>query len=294
MNAYSPTIETLPWPQGNLAVYRWFSTLPSQPKGVLLLVHGLGEHMGRYSETAHFFQQAGWICVGYDHLGHGLSDGERGKIPFPDALVEGLVHVSQHVIAEMPSKIAQELPLILLGHSLGGLVVTKAIATAREQMPDVRATVLSSPALGIHLSGIQTGLLNTLPFVAPNLCLDNGIDVKDLCRDKAVTQAYVDDPLVHRKISIRLAGWMLRTSQRCDQFARDWAIPLLMLLATKDSMVDNRVSERFASLLSPDLVSVHRESTMFHEMLNDPEKERVLIKIADWMDLAVTRLPEAF
>jgi alpha-beta hydrolase superfamily lysophospholipase len=161
-------------------------------------------------------------------------------------------------------------------------------------MPDVRAAVLSAPALGIHLSGLQAGLLSTLPFIAPNLCLDNGIDARHLCRDPAVVQAYLKDPRVHRKISIRLAGWMLRASQQLDQLAQHWTIPLLLLLAGHDRLVDNKASERFASLVSPDLLTVHREAAMSHEMLHDPEKDRVLHKIADWMDLAVTRVPEAF
>jgi alpha-beta hydrolase superfamily lysophospholipase len=148
------------------------------------MVHWLGEHMGRYSQTAQVLQHEGWICVGYDHLGHGRSEGERGKIPFSDALVEGLVHVAQHVIAEMPSKIAQELPLILLGHSMGGLVVVQAIAKARDRMPDICAAVLSAPALGIFVSESEKWLLRSIPRLLPNLCLDNKINTSSICRDK--------------------------------------------------------------------------------------------------------------
>ncbi|MFZ9526077.1 MAG: alpha/beta fold hydrolase, partial [Burkholderiaceae bacterium] len=198
MNIFEPNIDTLPWSYGNLAVYRWNASLPTQARGVVLMVHGLGEHMGRYSQTAQVLQQEGWICVGYDHLGHGLSEGDRGKIPFSDALVEGLVHVAQHVIAEMPSKIAHELPLILLGHSMGGLVVVQAIAKARDRMPDICAAVLSAPALGIFLSTSEKWLLHSIPLLFPNLCLANKIDTSTLCRDKAVVERYNKDPLVHR------------------------------------------------------------------------------------------------
>ncbi|NCW26643.1 MAG: alpha/beta fold hydrolase, partial [Betaproteobacteria bacterium] len=185
MNTFEPTIDSLPWSYGNLAVYRWNASLPMQARGVVLMVHGLGEHMGRYSQTAQVLQQEGWICVGYDHLGHGRSEGDRGKIPFSDALVEGLVHVAQHVIAEMPSKIAQDLPLILLGHSMGGLVVVQAIAKARDRMPDICAAVLSAPALGIFLSTSEKWLLHCIPLLVPNLCLANKIDTSTLCRDRA-------------------------------------------------------------------------------------------------------------
>ncbi|NCV40568.1 MAG: alpha/beta hydrolase, partial [Betaproteobacteria bacterium] len=81
MKNSNPRIEALPWPQGELAVYRWPEGQAHQPRGVVLLVHGLGEHMGRYSETAHFLQEEGWICIGYDHLGHGRSAGARGTLP---------------------------------------------------------------------------------------------------------------------------------------------------------------------------------------------------------------------
>ncbi|NDF49990.1 MAG: alpha/beta hydrolase [Betaproteobacteria bacterium] len=294
MNTFEPTIDSLPWSYGNLAVYRWNASLPMQARGVVLMVHGLGEHMGRYSQTAQVLQQEGWICVGYDHLGHGLSEGDRGKIPFSDALVEGLVHVAQHVIAEMPSKIAQDLPLILLGHSMGGLVVVQAIAKARDRMPDICAAVLSAPALGIFLSTSEKWLLHCIPLLFPNLCLANKIDTSTLCRDRAVVERYNKDPLVHRKISLRLAAWMFHASQQIDQCARDWSIPVLLLLAGKDELVDNNSARRFAQQLSAELVAVDNEPEMLHEVLNDPEKGRVLNRIADWMDLAVTSLPEAF
>ncbi|NBO96569.1 MAG: alpha/beta hydrolase [Betaproteobacteria bacterium] len=294
MNTFEPTIDSLPWSYGNLAVYRWNASLPMQARGVVLMVHGLGEHMGRYSQTAQVLQQEGWICVGYDHLGHGRSEGDRGKIPFSDALVEGLVHVAQHVIAEMPSKIAQDLPLILLGHSMGGLVVVQAIAKARDRMPDICAAVLSAPALGIFLSTSEKWLLHCIPLLVPNLCLANKIDTSTLCRDRAVVERYNKDPLVHRKISLRLAAWMFHASQQIDQCARDWSIPVLLLLAGKDELVDNNSARRFAQQLSAELVAVDNEPEMLHEVLNDPEKGRVLNRIADWMDLAVTSLPEAF
>jgi len=294
MNTFEPTIDSLPWSYGNLAVYRWNASLPMQARGVVLMVHGLGEHMGRYSQTAQVLQQEGWICVGYDHLGHGRSEGDRGKIPFSDALVEGLVHVAQHVIAEMPSKIAQDLPLILLGHSMGGLVVVQAIAKARDRMPDICAAVLSAPALGIFLSTSEKWLLHCIPLLFPNLCLANKIDTSTLCRDRAVVERYNKDPLVHRKISLRLAAWMFHASQQIDQCARDWSIPVLLLLAGKDELVDNNSARRFAQQLSAELVAVDNEPEMLHEVLNDPEKGRVLNRIADWMDLAVTSLPGAF
>lgn len=292
MNASTPSIAPLPWPQGELAIYRWPDTQPAQPRGVVLLVHGLGEHMGRYGETAAALQAENWICIGYDHLGHGRSQGERGKIPYDKALVDGLVHVAQHVVAELPSKIAQDLPLILLGHSLGGLVVAKAVCDASERMPDIRAVVLSAPALGIHLSGFQTFLLQTLPLLAPNICLDNGLDARMVCRDPKVVQAYVNDPLVHRRISIRLAAWMLKATKHLPSCAAHWSIPLLLLMAGEDRLVDNRGAEQFASAIRDEHITVYRESAMFHEMLNDPEKERVLHRLADWMDLAINKPPE--
>ncbi|NBO03843.1 MAG: alpha/beta hydrolase, partial [Betaproteobacteria bacterium] len=279
MNTFEPTIDSLPWSYGNLAVYRWNASLPMQARGVVLMVHGLGEHMGRYSQTAQVLQQEGWICVGYDHLGHGRSEGDRGKIPFSDALVEGLVHVAQHVIAEMPSKIAQDLPLILLGHSMGGLVVVQAIAKARDRMPDICAAVLSAPALGIFLSTSEKWLLHCIPLLFPNLCLANKIDTSTLCRDRAVVERYNKDPLVHRKISLRLAAWMFHASQQIDQCARDWSIPVLLLLAGKDELVDNNSARRFAQQLSAELVAVDNEPEMLHEVLNDPEKGRVLNRI---------------
>jgi len=193
-----------------LARYDW--PVPTgSAKALVLLVHGLGEHMGRYQHVAFALQQAGYMVIGYDHVGHGLSSGKRGDTDTPDQLTEHL----QHMVKEVKS-LHPRLPLVLLGHSMGGLVVQRAAASDRS-LAD--AVVMSSPALATFANAVQKLLLATLPKWLPHLRVDNGLKLEGLARDAQVVRDYKHDRLVHPLISASLGAWIVQEGIKAVQQA---------------------------------------------------------------------------
>lgn len=260
-----------------LSVQDWPAPLPAAQRGTVLLVHGLGEHIGRYDAVARQLVQAGFGVRGYDHVGHGLSGGQRGDLPQPQQLVEDLGHVIE-ATRRLPGRAAQ--PLVLLGHSMGGLVAARAVA--RNSHP-IDGLVLSSPALAASTNPLQKILLATLPRWFPHLCVDNGLDARQVARSPQVVQAYLQDPLVHRKISAGLAQWILAEGAKTVAQASTWSVPTLLLYAGSDRLVDPQGSARFAAQAPSGVVQAQVFQGMYHEIFNDPQADEVYAALMHWL-----------
>ena len=258
-----------------LARYDW--PVPTgSAKALVLLVHGLGEHMGRYQHVAFALQQAGYMVIGYDHVGHGLSSGKRGVTDTPDQLTEHL----QHMVKEVKS-LHPRLPLVLLGHSMGGLVVQRAAASDRS-LAD--AVVMSSPALATFANAVQKLMLATLPKWLPHLRVDNGLKLEGLARDAQVVRDYKHDRLVHPLISASLGAWIVQEGIKAVQQAEQWQVPSLLLYAGQDKLVNPQGSADFSKRASAEVLQSHCFNVMYHEIFNDPEKQVVLQKLIHWLD----------
>ena len=274
-HAFHPTTDEWISADHCLARYHW--PAPEQtPKAQVLLVHGLGEHMGRYNHVAYALQQAGYAVTGYDHVGHGLSSGARGDVATPNQLVEDLAAV----VADIQRQ-PKRLPLVLLGHSLGGLVVQRAVAQAACRAD---AVVMSSPALAAFTNPVQKLLLATLPRYFPHLRVSNGLPLAWLARDAKVVRAYREDRLVHDKISAGLAAWLISQAELAVQQAAHWHTPSLLIYAGQDRCVNPQGSEQFAKAAPPQWLQSHCYKVMYHEIFNDPEKHQVLSKLVGWLD----------
>jgi alpha-beta hydrolase superfamily lysophospholipase len=262
---------------GQLAVYDW--PLPLGPvRGTVLLVHGLGEHTGRYGHVADQLRQWGFAVCGYDHQGHGHSEGVRGTLQTEDGLLQDLATVIDHV-RERPG--AQDAPLILLGHSMGGLVVARAVA---EQLRYVDAVILSSPALGTRINPFQKLLLATLPKHWPHLCVRNGLNPQLIARDAQTVQRYTLDPLVHDRISTRLGAWIHHEGRKTLALAAQWSVPSLLIYAGQDRLVDPDASAAFAARAPASVVHAHCFAPMYHEIFNDTQRQQVFTVLKRWLD----------
>ena len=186
-----------------------------QRRASVLLVHGLGEHSGRYAALAR--QLRGWGCAvrGYDHYGHGRSSGVRGALPQPDRLLDDLAVMVDATRAAMP---AGE-PLILLGHSMGALV---AASFAARGLRPLDACVLSAPALAVSASPLLRLLVPLLVRLVPDLRMSNGLNPADLSHDPAVVAAYRQDTRVHDRISARLARFIATEGPEVLAAAARW------------------------------------------------------------------------
>lgn len=251
-------------------------------RGTVLLVHGLGEHAGRYGWLAGQLNASGWHVAAYDHRGHGRSEGPRGGVPDGHALLADLAQVIDVVRSERPG------PLVLLGHSMGGLVAGRFVAESLAAAPApwsraVEALVLSSPALAVGLSAFQRLLLRIGLVLLPDAAQSNGLRPEWVSRDPAVVRAYVTDPLVHDRITPRLVRFILDGGEQVRARAPRWATPTLLLWAGADRCVVPAGSAAFAAAAPPGVVDARCFEPLAHEIFNEPEKAEVAAELLRWL-----------
>ena len=269
----------------SLALRHWPMPDGRSPRGVAVIVHGLGEHSGRYEHVAAHLNAWGWAVVSFDHRGHGRSGGQQGLLHTSRDYLHGLNMVLGEVVKAYPGQ-----KLMLIGHSLGGLIAARYVseALAPEDTPTwsrpIDALVLSSPALDIGLNVGQKFLLGTVGALAPDFPVPNGLKPEWVCRDPAVVQAYVNDPLVHDRASGKLVQFMLDSGRHVMAQAARWTVPTLLIYAGSDRCVNPAGSARFAQLAPKDKVSAHAYPHMFHEIFNEPDQDLVFADLKRWLD----------
>lgn len=262
-----------------LATYRW--PVGDAPRAHVLLVHGLGEHAGRYRHVARHLGAWGFAVHAYDQRGHGRSAGARGRLPRPDDLLTDLATVLDAVRA------ATRGPLILLGHSLGGLVAAQFVARA---VRPVDALVLTSPALAAGLSAPQRLQLAIGRALVPDLAMWNQLDPTLLSHDPAVVRAYRDDPLVHDRVTARLVRTILDAGAEVRARAASWTVPTLLLWAGADRIVDPAGSAEFATRAPAPLVETRCFGALYHEIMNEADASEVFATLERWL---AARFPTA-
>jgi alpha-beta hydrolase superfamily lysophospholipase len=264
----------------NIAVQDWPFTEngldDDTPRGTVLILHGLGEHAARYEQVADDMNQWGYTVRSYDQVGHGESGGPRGGLPHDMRLLDDLADVVDSTRRLM----GPEEPLILLGHSMGGVVAAQFVL---RKVRRVEGLILSSPAFDAGLTAVQKWLLTVLPRIVPNLRLGNGLNQQYLCRDPEVVKAYQADPLVHNRISARFAQWIATQGAACVATAPQLATPTLLIFAGKDRLVNPAGSLAFAQNAPRKWGHVQCFEDMYHEILNDPERDQVLTLIRSWL-----------
>lgn len=265
----------------NLSAYSWEIECHQEgerPKGNIVLVHGLGEYVGRYREMATFLTERGYNVHGFDLAGFGKSPGKRGHISSFDLYFQDLRQfVSIHNDCWEGQK------TILMGNSMGGVLSLAFVI----QFPGlVDGLVVSSPALkALPIPGTLDKLVSLCNRFLPWLAFSNRLQTELLSRDSQVGEMYRKDPLIHDRITPRffteLTSWMDYTLSNAHLIAD----PLLLLYAGDDQIVNPQGSEELASRLSPDLQKeVVCYGEMYHEIWNELEKEQVWEKIVNWID----------
>jgi alpha-beta hydrolase superfamily lysophospholipase len=252
----------------------------SQARGGVVLMHGLGEHSGRYRELARFFNDCGMSVRCYDHRGHGRSQGKRGDVINGDPMLQD----ARIILDDFAVRFSE--PPFLFGHSMGGLFAARF---ALERLSPLQGLILSSPALALNLSSLQRKMLRVLHAVAPSLAVPNGLAPSHLSHDPNVVAAYKADPLVHRRISARLLRSMLSAIDYCHAHAGALDIPALLLVAGDDHVVDAEGSKRFFAHLPEGRAQMHVYEGMYHEIFNEPDAQRSYADLKAWLERSSAR-----
>lgn len=273
----APRLRSLAMADGvSLHVEDWLLPPGSQRRGCLLLVHGLGEHIGRYRHVIRAMRALGIEVRGFDQRGFGQSSGPRGVIPRDDALLDDLQRVFEDWCADRGER------SVLLGHSMGGAVAGRA-ATGGWVEP--RALVLSSPALATLRSGLQNLALRIGRRFSPDRAVPSGLKADYVSRDPSVVAAYRSDPLNHGLITPRLANFIVAAGPQVIAAAPAVAFPVLLLIATQDRLVDVAGARRFHDRLPPGLRTLHVYEGFYHEVFNEPaeDRARVFQDLEEWL-----------
>ncbi|HLG17775.1 MAG TPA: lysophospholipase [Blastocatellia bacterium] len=248
------------------------------PRAETVLVHGFGEHCGRYALLTEHLIGQGYSVTAYDHRGHGLSEGLRGHVDRFRLYEDDL----NCVIASVRDR-AGSRSLFIIGHSLGGLIALRYLASAAV---DITGAVLSAPLLGIA-AGIPTHKLLIAKIasrLAPRLRLDNGIDTKALSRDAEVGRAYAADPLVNRLVSARWFDEAVRAMQEAIDLAPAVSVPLLMMHGTEDRLASVEATRRCFEHIGASDKRLDVLEGFYHELFNEPEKNEVFAGVRNWLD----------
>ncbi len=256
--------------------------LVNRPRATVYIVHGLGEHSGRYSHVAARMNALGIAVRAHDHRGHGRSDGPRGALRGKDDLTDDLKLVLDDFARQQGST------PFLLGHSLGGLVAARFAVDGHSAL---RGLILSSPALAIAMTPPQRLLLAVSSRIAPGLSVPNGLQVAAISHDASVVAAYQADPLVHGRVTPRLVRFMLDSIEIAQQGADHLKIPTLLQVAGSDRLVVPQGSRDFYERLPGGSRTLRWYDDSFHEIYNETSERRAraLDDLSVWLD---TQIPK--
>ena len=247
------------------------------PKAIVCLVHGLGEHIVRYDHVGAALTGAGYAMIGSDLRGHGKSGGARGHTPSYDALLDDMAAFIKQAQERYPGK-----PCFLYGHSMGGNL---ALNYALRRKPSLAGVIATGPFMKLAFAppAIKVTLARLMNNIAPGFAQASGLETAALSRDQNVVTAYINDPLVHDKVSARLFVDLFDSGSYALEHASEFPLPLLLMHGTGDRLTSSEASRQFGQN-APKYVSTEFWDGWYHEIHNEPEKEKVFAKMITWLD----------
>ena len=262
----------------SLTIYHQSWLPDGESKALVLLLHGLAEHSGRFTHVAQALTDAGYAVHALDHRGHGKSDGKRTYVKSYDQYQADILQFRTMVEQQHPG-----LPLFVLGHSMGGNL---ALGHVLDHQAGVRGMVLSAPALapGTSLSPSKIKLAKLVGKIAPGL-RPEALSSDAISRDPAVVAAYVADPLVFNgKITAGAAAALLNSMETFPRRYAELRLPILLQHGTADALVDIAGTRALENGAVNATVTSHYYDGLYHEIFNEPEQAAVLADTVGWLD----------
>ncbi len=251
--------------------------VPADAKGLVALVHGFGEHSGRYLKLAESLGEAHWAVSAFDYRGHGQSGGRRAHVDsFDDYLRDVDAFLAENKRQGLPKP-------ILLGHSLGGLIVARY---CERKIEDVAAVVLSSPFLrmAINLPRTKAMLGTLLSGLVPTLSVKTNLDPYVLSHDKSMVEEYTADPLVSNVASARWFTEVTKTQDKVLADAKKFQHPLLSLNAGEDFISSLAGTKKFFKAAASPQKIIKIYDGFYHEIFNEIDRARVIKDLGDWLE----------
>ena len=259
-------------------IYYQFWLPDGEVKAVLLIVHGLAEHGGRYINVVNYFVPLGYAVYALDHIGHGKSDGDRVYVEKIEDYTDTLDIFEKMVREWQPDK-----PIFLVGLSMGGLIGSLYLIDHQDSFA---GAVLSGSGVKVpdNISPMVVSIGKLLSNITPKFGLI-GLNASDISRDPEVVDAYVNDPEVYTgKTTARLAAEMLRGMEQVQKDAGKITLPLLLVHGSEDKLVDPDASQMLYDTVSSKDKTLIFYDGYYHEVFNDPEKEKVFADMEAWFD----------
>lgn len=246
-------------------------------KSILLIVHGVGEHSGRYVNVVDHFIPLGYAIYGLDHVGHGRSGGGREIIKSFEDFIEPLTTYRKMIYAWHP-----DLPVFIYGHSLGALI---SVFQLIDNQADFKGAIISAPPVTIpkNISKMTITLGKLLAVVAPKVGVVD-LDTSGLSHDEQVVKAYNNDPLVfHGKITACISAGMLKAMLRVNENAGGITLPMFILQGSEDRLVDPDSAKYLYDKIGSKDKTLKVYEGLYHEIHNEPDREIMFNDLAGWL-----------
>lgn len=258
--------------------YRLYAATASQKQ--ILLIHGMGEHGGRYAHLAGFLTQNQFSVWAPDLRGFGRSGGARAYVSRIEDYWKDIEAMHALISERAPGQ-----PIVLLGHSFGGLLASGYAALFRPPRLPLQAVALSSPLFGtpIQVPIWQEALAQAASILAPRLLQNNKVNPAFLTHDEEMLRSRIHDACIENRISARLYTQMRALMNKREQVAKGWKLPLLMQLAGDDRIVSSKVSEEFFASISNSVKKMDIYNGFYHEIFNESQRQKVFQDLATWL-----------
>ncbi len=249
---------------------------PQKAKAIVVIIHGMGEHSGRYEHVAKKLVTNDYAVIAFDHFGHGKTGGKKGHNPGYSFVLDSITE-----LIKKSQEFFDDLPIYLYGHSMGGNAVINYVLRRESSVKGVIAT---SPFLRLAFEppAWKLSLGKFMQKIAPSITLGNELDANDISRDPIEVQKYIEDPLVHDKVSPNFSLSFIDAGEWAISNANLLAIPMFILHGTDDKIIDYKGSEAFAN--NSDLATIKLYQGGYHELQNDLCKEELLTDVTNWLN----------
>ena len=267
--------------RNNYSLYRQAWLPDGKPIAVLIIVHGIAEHSGRYANVVNYFVPRGYAIYSFDQRGHGKSEDKRGYVERFSYYLDDL-----KTYYDMVKKENTNTKIFMVGYSMGGTIAT---AYAIEHQSELKGLILSGATLklGSSVTKLTIFMGRVLSLLIPKMGI-TALDVSGLSRDKAVVEAYINDPLVYTgKISARLGVEFLNTMGKLPSRIPELSLPILIMHGSADRLSDPSSSRMLFEHISSKDKTLKLYEGFYHEIFNEHQGQQVFADLEAWLKVRV-------